>query len=369
VLSRTIYSLMLLSAWALLSSNLVAQAEHQQLKTLLRDRNFKQALAAIEASSNLQQPQLQYWKGICLAAAERPAEAIETFEKVRAQWPESSFAEHARKLTSCLEHYEPTAEQFVSTFAQAIEHFKANRSVVQLEVNSVIASNEQLRVQFGIDFALKRCQMLIKQNDKTRFQFESTDLGSRWFVAGSQEIKAFQQPLLPVLHFEMEQLDDGSFKFNLNGAISSSSKISESTLASLFESQWFSTNDGLRQLVVTRGLQLGCFPYSVETKNERTTCKWIQPDFEKGGFTESRFEFVDGRLSSLQGPDFQIKFLATPVGQHARLVKLEWPDEKVSETKIDVAFIKDFVDAVSQLGKSAKKHEEVAEGESGKIIR
>ena len=331
---------------ALLPATGFAQTDKSKLKKLLQDSEFKTVLTQLD-SIELDDAELVYWKAISQAATGETEQGLATLKSVSDRWPDSTFAADSNTLRDAMANKQDSAKVFVSQLQKAIESFRDAEYVVRVNADSSSQSINQV-FYLGLDLERENCQLLIQQNDKTKFQFELTPDGIRLYSSKEKTIVSIDQKAFFVLLPTIGQNEDGSFSISLKGSMTSDPKDALSKIQEFLSSDWLSTEEGIRKLFVERTEHHGNFFSSTEDDGIAKV-RWFRPKFTEAGFSVAEWGFSNGRLQYLDLDGLKIQFLeqiAAVDDQQTRLPAMTWPDVETIEEKMSVSRIARFVSEV-----------------------
>ncbi|MDP6545710.1 MAG: hypothetical protein QGH60_17140 [Phycisphaerae bacterium] len=296
-------------------------------------KRFAQALKTINTLTGGElDPQILYWKAMCLLAEDKRPEAIKALTLAQKTWPKSPWRDTSAKLATCIKGYGKNMLASADTILTLSRKFRAEAEVIELEVGAEAGkSKTPYRLYLGMVMADEIIEIVLLRKDSVMLAYRSAPDGLRIYSPSSKEIVHFPgTQLAPVFTFSITRKPNGafntSFLFHVGKSLQQGVKANEKA----WNSPYLTTKAGLLDYLCSEAVRGGRMPVSITTKGKTTVLKWTTFGIDKPETNDIEFHVGDANvLTGIRTDSFQTRNIRYGRKSAMKLSAPKWPDVKV----------------------------------------
>ncbi len=280
---------------------------------------------------SIDDPQIRFQHGICLARMRRSDEARSVFKQLIRKYADSPWRTSAETTLQLMEELDNTIERHAELLTEIIHAYRESKvEVVDLELCWNQPNGDVITTTVGIDLVQNKVEVVATKNEIPLFGFLGNSAETSIYIKGeSAIIRLPKMSLLPNVQVDDGKIDKTGFHGNTKITTGNSMSGLRKTCNDLLHNEQL-TSKATMTLLMTGMVQMGRFPLPLETKEGSQivrikTVEVDQPGLSNFSLTLDAANHFKSAEYHRQNQHFEIRRLFLGKWSDHQLVEGNWP--------------------------------------------
>ena len=279
----------------------------------------------------IDEPQVRFQHGICLARMRRSDEARAVFKQLINKFSDSPWRTSAETTLQLMEELDSTIERHAELLTEIIHAYRENKvEVFDLELFWNQPNGDVITVTVGIDLVQNKCEVVATKNETPLFGFLGSSSETSIYIKGEPAIIRLPKiSFLPNVQVDDGRIDKTGFHGHTKIMTGNSMSALRKTCNDLLHNEQFMSKATMT-LLMSSMVQTGRFPLPLETKDGSQivrvqTVEIDQPLLSNFSLTIDEKHHFKSAEYRRQNQHFEIRRLILGNWSDHRLAEGNWP--------------------------------------------